>query len=72
MQFPMFTGDAARFVKTTEPQLSEAVRRGKVSPRPRILAGRRLWEREQLLQAADYLGLLTDDLRAALESEVRA
>lgn len=70
MHFPTFTGDAAQFINTTEPKLSEAVRRGKVHPRPRILAGRRLWEREQLLQAAEYLGLLTDALRAELTEEV--
>ena len=70
MQFPMFTGASARFLKTTEPKLSETVRRGKVHPRPRILAGRRLWERDQLLQAAEHLGLLTDELRRELGLEV--
>lgn len=69
MQFPMFTGEVARFLKTTEPKLADVVRRGRLDPKPRILAGRRLWEREAIVQAAEHLGLLTDEIRAALASE---
>jgi hypothetical protein len=65
----MSTGGAARFIKTTEPRLAETVRRGKVQPEPLLLAGRRLWHAHQLLQAAEHLGVLTDELRLQLEKE---
>lgn len=68
---PLTTGAAARILGTTEPRLAETVRRGHVSPPPPILAGRRLWSAGHLLQAAEALGLLTEDLRAYL-SEVPA
>lgn len=63
MHFPTSTGQGARLIGTTEPKLAETVRRGKIHPEPVLLAGRRLWEREQLIQAARALGLLTDELR---------
>lgn len=68
--FPLPTGAAASLVGTTEPRLAETVRRGHVAPPPPIVAGRRLWSREHLLQAAEALGLLTDALRADLGGEV--
>jgi hypothetical protein len=68
--FPLPTGAAANLLGTTEPRLSETVRRGRVSPPPPILAGRRLWDADQLRQAAEALGLLTEELRAVLASEV--
>ncbi len=68
MRFPCSTGEAARYLGTTEPLLAETVRRGKVKPGPRIVAGRRLWMPEQLLQAASTLGLLTDQIRTELET----
>ena len=67
MRFPLTTGDLARLLQTTEPRLGEAVRRGRVSPPPEVIAGRRLWTRPQALQAAEALGELTDDIRALLE-----
>lgn len=67
---PLTTGAAADLLGTTEPKLSETVRRGHVSPPPPILAGRRLWSAEHLLQAADVLGVLTDQLRAQIAAEV--
>lgn len=67
--FPLTTGTAAELIGTTEPRLSETVRRGHVTPPPPILAGRRLWGPEHLIQAAEALGLLTDDLRAAISQE---
>ncbi|MCC7172996.1 MAG: hypothetical protein IT459_21280 [Planctomycetes bacterium] len=70
MLYPLSTGQAARILGTTEPKLAETVRRGKVAPEPTIVAGRRLWERDQLLQAAEHLGLLTEELRAELGGEV--
>ena len=70
IDYPVSTGQAARILATTEPRLAETVRRGKVNPEPSILAGRRLWRPEHLIQAAEALDLLTDDLRAQLEQEV--
>ena len=67
---PITTGAAAALLGTTEPRLAETVRRGHVTPPPPILAGRRLWSREHLLQAAEALSLLTEDLRAVLGEEV--
>ena len=67
---PTTSGAAAALLGTTEPRLAETVRRGHVTPPPPILAGRRLWSREHLLQAAEALGLLTEDLRAVLGEEV--
>lgn len=64
--FPLTTGSAAHLLGTTEPRLAETVRRGHVDPRPPILAGRRLWSRRHLLQAAEALGLLTEELRGRL------
>jgi hypothetical protein len=68
IDFPASTGQAARFLKTTEPRLAETVRRRKVAPEPPIIAGRRLWGPDHLLQAAEALGVLTDRLREKLET----
>ncbi len=68
--FPITTGTAAELLGTTEPRLAETVRRGHVTPPPPVRAGRRLWSAEHLLQAAEALNLLTDDLRAQIASEV--
>ena len=67
MTFPITTGELARILNATEPQLGEAVRRGRVSPPPSVVAGRRYWTRQQALQAAAAIGALTDDARAVLE-----
>jgi hypothetical protein len=67
---PMTTGSATSLLKVTESQLTETVRRGLVQPPPPILAGRRLWHRPHLLQAAQALNILTDELRAQLGEEV--
>lgn len=68
VQFPASTGRAARFLDTNEPRLNDVVRRGKVDPPPPIVAGRRLWDRVHILQAAAALGRLTPELRARLEN----
>ena len=68
MKFPCSTGEAARLIGTTEPHIAETIRRGKVSPEPPVLAGRRLWGPDHLGQAADALGLLTEVLRVRLEA----
>ena len=71
MKYPVSTGKGARTLKSTEPQLAELVRRGKIDPEPEILAGRRLWERGHLIQAARALGVLEDEeVRQALRQEV--
>ena len=72
MRFPLSTGQAAETIGTTEPKLSEEVRRGRVNPRPTVFAGRRLWEPHHLLQAAQNLGLLTDELRESVTQQVEA
>lgn len=57
MQYPISTGQVARLLGTTEPHLAECVRRGRVSPRPPVLAGRRLWSPKHVAQVAAALGL---------------
>ena len=68
MQFPTSTGQAAQFLGTTEPRLAETVRRGRIKPAPPIIAGRRLWTLDQLLKAAEVLGLASQDLVARLHA----
>ena len=63
---PFTTGAVARLLESTEPRVAETVRRGRVKPPPVIVAGRRLWSLDQILQAAEALDLLTDDLRQQL------
>ena len=71
MKFPVSTGQAAKLLGTTEPRLADTVRRGKVRPEPTIVAGRRLWQREHVTQAARALGLLTVEVRRVLRLEPR-
>lgn len=59
MDTPLSTGQAARRLGLTEPQLAQAVRLGKV-PSPPIVAGRRLWTLDLLRRAARILGLALD------------
>lgn len=65
---PLTTGAVAEALNTTEPKLADTVRRGRVRPAPIIVAGRRLWAHEQVLQAAAALGELTDDLRQRIDA----
>lgn len=60
MTYPLSTGEAARLLSSSEPQLAELVRRGKIRPEPRVIAGRRLWERAHTIDAARHLGVLND------------
>ena len=55
LRYPMSTGEAARVLETTEIKLAHLVRRGRITSPP-LSAGRRLWERGHLLQAALVLG----------------
>jgi hypothetical protein len=70
MNYPLSTGEAARLIGATEPQLNDLIRRRKLPSDPPLRAGRRHWSAAHLLQAAQALGLLTDDLRAQLREEV--
>lgn len=65
--FPISTGQVAQLLGTTEPKLSEEVRRGRVVPPPPVVAGRRLWRAEHVRQVAERLGLLTADLEARFD-----
>jgi hypothetical protein len=71
MQYPVFTGQAARYIGASEPKLNALVRKSKIDPTPAVVSGRRLWDREQVRQAAEELGLMTDDLRSTLAGDVR-
>jgi hypothetical protein len=70
MRHPLYTGQAASVVRTTEPILNDLIRRGRITPSPAVIGGRRHWNEDQILQAAECLGLLTDDLRRRLGEEV--
>jgi len=66
-RLPFSTGEAARFLRTTEPRLAELVRRGKIHPEPEIVAGRRLWYSGHLRQAAKRMGLLDGGVFLAID-----
>jgi len=70
MPFPLGTGQLARLLNTTEPKLAEAVRKGRVVPAPRIVAGRRAWDLSQVHQAAQLFGLEPADLISRVAREV--
>lgn len=70
MRYPTSTGRAARVLNTTEPRLAELVRRGKIAPEPQVVAGRRLWQRDHILKAAEHLGVSAEALTARLAKEV--
>lgn len=63
MNYLLSTGQAAMLLDTTEPRLAHTVRIGKIRPEPAIVAGRRQWTRDQVLQAAKALKV---DMDAAL------
>jgi hypothetical protein len=65
---PQPTGAVAELLGVTEPRLAETVRRGHVAPPPTVIAGRRLWTREQVLQAAAALGEVTAQLRQRIDA----
>ena len=64
------TGQVARLLGATEPQLSELVRRGRVAPPPEVLAGRRLWSPDHIRQAAEALDIGPDRLGPLRSGEV--
>jgi DNA-binding transcriptional MerR regulator len=55
VEYPVGSGEAARILGVTEPQLGSLMRRGRIQPPPRLLAGRRLWDEDHLIQAARAL-----------------
>ena len=57
MQFPISTGLAAKALSTTEPALNALIRRGKISPAPPVVLGRRQWSEKHLRAAAHVLGV---------------
>ena len=63
------TGSVARLLYTTEPRVAETVRRGRIHPEPTIVAGRRLWSRDQIRQAAAALGLPEPDFGAHVAAQ---
>jgi hypothetical protein len=69
MKYPLSTGQAAQVLDSIEPRLADLVRKGKIRPEPNVFAGRRQWEETHILQAAEHLGLLTDDLRRRIGEE---
>ena len=66
MKIPITTGGVARLLNSTEPQLGELVRRGKINPPPAVAAGRRLWSLDHLRQAAIALGRDPDQAVASV------
>ena len=68
MHLPLSTGQAASLFGTTEAPLANLVRKGKVCPPPPVIAGRRLWQADHLIQAAKELDVLTDALRERIET----
>ena len=66
MRYPIPTGPAARILHTIEPRLNGLIRRGRLNNPPPVVAGRRLWGLEHLLEAAAALGVLTPQLEVAL------
>jgi hypothetical protein len=67
MHYPICTGQAAELLNATEPALNQLIRAGKLNPSPPVISGRRLWSEQHVLQAAEHLGVLTEELRAELE-----
>lgn len=65
MAFPISTGQVAAILGVTEPRLNDLIRRRKIDPAP-VVAGRRSWSAQQILQAAAYLGMVVDDVASAL------
>ena len=63
MEHPISSGAAAALLGVTEPRLNDLIRRGKFPPPP-VQAGRRLWQRDHIVQAAEALGLSLDDIAA--------
>tara|TARA_R110002072_G_scaffold19443_4_gene72021 strand:- start:5095 stop:5307 length:213 start_codon:yes stop_codon:yes gene_type:complete len=62
----MSTGQVARALGAVEPKVAELVRRGRITPPPPIVAGRRLWSLDQALEAARLLGVHDAEARERL------
>lgn len=64
--FPAPTGQVAGLLGVLEPQLNGLVRRGRVQPRPPVVAGRRLWSWIHVQQAAEALGVSEETVKARI------
>ena len=64
------TGRAAALLGSTEPALNDLIRKGRITPPPEVIAGRRIWQAQHVLQAAEILGVLSPELRTHLGLEV--
>ncbi len=62
MEFPASTGQVAKAFEVSEPRLNDLVRRGRIQPAPRVVAGRRLWDESHVRQAARALGVSDEHL----------
>ena len=60
------TGQVADLLGTIEPRLNDLIRRRKIAPPPEVVCGRRLWRPEHVAQAAQSLGLPTDEIERLL------
>ena len=73
MRLPTTTGQAAWVLGYLEPSLNDRIRRGKLSAPPRVTSGRRLWTRDDIVRAADDLGVSRTEVDERLnEQEVGA
>lgn len=63
------TGQVAQMLGVTEPKVAELVRRGRLTPPPQIVAGRRLWGVDHVRKAAELLGLDPSSRLEALDAE---
>ena len=60
MKFPASTGQVAVALNVSEPKLNHLLRRGRIRPVPRVVAGRRLWGPEEIAQAAEHFRIPRD------------
>lgn len=63
MELPASTGQVAATLDTSEPKLNDLIRRGRIRPAPRVVAGRRLWNEIHVRQAARALGMSEEHLQ---------
>jgi len=69
MNRQLTTGEVARTLATTEPRLNDLIRRGKITPAPVVLVGRRAWEETHIRQAAKVLDVRDIDRCLAASRE---
>jgi hypothetical protein len=62
------TGAVVRILGTAEAPIQDLVRRDKIAPPPTVTLGRRAWNRDQVCQAAEHLGVLTPEVESAIDA----